>query len=425
MKLLKTSFDLVIVGGGPAGAAAALYAKKHGLSVCLLDRAYFPRDKVCGDALSGKSLAILLDLGLLEKVRSLPGAQINTVVFGSPNCVNASIDLSSRPLHDTATGRDIRMEGSVIKREIFDNFLFQEAKTVIDQCHEGFRVTKLLQNNQVVTGIEGKFDNGETVEISSNLVFGCDGFSSIVARQSDLYLHDSRHCVVAIRQYYENVKGLDGQIELHFVPEVLPGYFWAFPLDNGCANIGIGMLHESIRGKNVDLRKALTQVISRPPFAERFAEARPLEKPVGWNLPVGSIRRKAHKDGVLLLGDAAGLIDPFTGEGIGNALYSAKYAVETAVEAKQAGDFSASFLQRYENRLWDSLGDELKTSTRMQNLGKWKPLLNLVIDKAATNEKVSDMICAMIANALPKNELTSPLFYLKLLFNALPKRRNR
>ena len=75
--------------------------------------------------------------------------------------------------------------------------------------------------------------------------------------------------------------------------------------------------------------------------------------------------------------------------------------------------------------MWDSLGDELKTSTRMQNLGNWRPLLNFVIGKAARSERVRDMICAMIANAAPKEELTSPLFYLKLLFNTLPNGRGR
>lgn len=422
---MNSSFDLVIVGGGPAGASAALYAHKYGLSVCLLDRAHFPRDKVCGDALSGKSLAILLDLGLLEKVRALPGAFIDTVIFGSPNHVEVNIDLSTRPMHDNATDRDIKMEGSVIRREVFDNFLFEEAKAVADACHEGFQVTGLLHDNGRATGVVGKLDDGSNVEISGNIILGCDGFNSIVARQSDLYLHDSRHWVVAIRQYFENVKGLDTQIELHFVDEVLPGYFWAFPLENGCANIGIGMLHESIKGKNVDLKKALQQVISRPPFAERFADARPLEKPIGWNLPVGSIRRKAHKGGIMLLGDAAGLIDPFTGEGIGNAFYSAKFAVETAAEAKRTNDFGESFLKRYEDRLWDSLGDELKTSTRMQNMGRWREILNLVIAKASKNERLADIICAMIANAMPKKELTSPLFYLKLLFNSIPNRRGK
>ncbi|MDA0746107.1 MAG: NAD(P)/FAD-dependent oxidoreductase [bacterium] len=414
--LQNQTYDLIIVGAGPSGATAALYAARHGLKTLLLDKSYFPRDKICGDALSGKSVAILLDLGLLDKVRALPGAPINKVVFGSPDHVNVVIDLSRHDLHDALTGRDLPMEGFVIRREVFDTMLFEEARAVSTGCVEGFSVRDLLWENGTVCGVHGKTDDGQELEFRGNLVLGCDGFSSIVARKTGCYLHDGDHSVVALRCYYENVTGLDDQIELHFVDEALPGYFWAFPLGNGHANIGIGMLHTAIKQNNVNLKDALQKVIHRPPFAERFANARPLEEPVGWNLPVGSIRRKSHGNGFLLLGDAAGLIDPFTGEGIGNALYSARFAVEAAVEAKGANDFSEPFLKRYEDRLWDALGDELKISKRLQDLGRWRPLLNFVIHKAARNDQISDLICSMIANAIPKKELTSPLFYLKLLF---------
>ncbi len=408
-------YDIIIVGGGPAGAASALYAKRNGLKVLLLDKAQFPRDKICGDALSGKAVAILHELDLLEKVRDLPGATIDTVIFGSPDHEDTNIDLSTHDHKDLLTGKVMPMEGFVIRREIFDNFLFQEARRSADKCLEGFTVKDLIQENGRTVGIIGT-RNGETHEFRSSIVFGCDGFNSIVSRKAGLYEHDDRHWIVALRCYYENVSDLSNQIELHFVDEVQPGYFWIFRLDNGQANIGIGMVHHEMKRRNINLKDALDQVIKRPPFAERFKNARPLEKPVGWNLPVGSKRRKIHGNGFLILGDAAGLIDPFTGEGIGNAFYSARLAVNTAVEAKTANDFSEKFLKRYENRLWESLGDELKISSRMQSLGRCRPLLNYVLRKAARNQEIRDLICGMIANAFPKKELLSPLFYLKLLF---------
>ncbi len=131
---------------------------------------------------------------------------------------------------------------------------------------------------------------------------------------------------------------------------------------------------------------------------------------------MGSKHRTCYGDGFMLLGDAAGLIDPFTGDGIGNAFYSARIAADVAAEALEADDCSSAFLKRYDQRLWDALGDELKVSTRLQKLGRWRSLLNFVIRGAAANERVSDLICCMIANAVPKKQLTSPLFYLKLLF---------
>lgn len=410
------TYDLIIVGGGPAGAAAALYAQHHGLATLLLDKQCFPRDKICGDALSGKTVAILHELGLFEEVCNLPGAAIARIVFSSPDAAVASIDLSRYDLHNVLTGRVLPMEGFVIRREVFDDFLFAKARTAAAHTLEGFAVRELLREGEQVCGVRGRTGDGTRLEFRAPLVLGCDGFNSIVARKSGLYRHESRAWMVALRQYFEGVAGLSDQIELHFIDEVRPGYFWIFPLEGRRANVGIGMDHRDIKACGIDLKDALAAAVASASFGTRFRNARPLEDPVGWNLPVGSRRRPAHGNGFLLLGDAAGLIDPFTGEGIGNALYSARFAVETAVQACEAGDYSAGFLSCYEDRLWDALGSELKMSTKLHNLGRWPYLMNLVIRKAAKNAEVSDMICGMMANAVPRKMLANPLFYFRLLW---------
>ena len=138
------------------------------------------------------------------------------------------------------------MEGFVIRREILDNFLFEEATKVANTCYEGFAVKDLIRENEQIVGVRGVVDGRER-EIHGRTVLGCDGFNSMVARKAGLYAHDAVHWVVAIRCYYENVAGLGDQIELHFVDEVLPGYFWIFPLENGTANVGIGMRHDVLK----------------------------------------------------------------------------------------------------------------------------------------------------------------------------------
>ncbi|UCD37021.1 MAG: geranylgeranyl reductase family protein, partial [Fidelibacterota bacterium] len=321
-----SDFDLIIVGGGPSGAAAAMYARRFGLTTLLLDKATFPRDKICGDALSGKSVAILRDLELLDRVRELPGANISRIIFSSPDHTELVIDLHQSSLDQVP-------EGFVIRRQNFDQFMFEQAKQSADTCMEGFTVNDLIWQDGVARGVRGLTKDGESVEFQGRLILGADGYNSLVARKTGLYHHDPRHWVVALRQYFQNVSGLTDQIELHYVDEVIPGYFWIFPLENGYANVGIGMLHEYIKRQNIDLKQALRSAIQSPSFRERFSNAKSLEEPVGWNLPVGSKHRRMVGNGFMLLGDAAGLIDPFTGEGIGNALYSAKYAVEVAQEA--------------------------------------------------------------------------------------------
>lgn len=404
------TYDLVIVGGGPSGAVATLYAKRAGLSVCLVDKETFPRDKICGDALSGKAVTILRELDLFDAVGDLPGAEIHTVTFGSPDSTRVDIDL-------TRSSRQDFLTGFVIRREILDNFLFQRARQVADRTIEGFNVRDVLKDGDTVCGVTGRIESGETEEIRGRVVLGADGFNSIVARKLGLYSHDPEHWIVALRCYYKNVKGLTDQIELHYVDEVIPGYFWIFPLEDGYANVGIGMLHEYIKREDIDLRVALENAINSEAFRSRFDESEPMEEPVGWNLPAGSKHRENHGAGFMLLGDAAGLIDPFTGEGIGNAFYSSKFAVETAKQAIDAGDLSKRSLSAYDRKLWYEIGDELKVSHRLQKIGRSRTLLNFVIHKAERSQQVRDTIMGMMANEVPKKQLTNPLFYLKLLFS--------
>ncbi|MBI2952559.1 geranylgeranyl reductase family protein [bacterium] len=401
------TYDLIIVGGGPAGATAALYAGRQGLKTLLLEKARFPRDKVCGDALSGKAVTVLRELGLLEKVRGLPGASIRSVTFGSPDHTEANVVFSR-------SGRQDFLTGFVIRRQVFDHFLFEEARRAADACVEGFAVRDLVGEDGPDGGVRGMGRDGEVV-YRGRVVLGADGFGSVVARRAGLYRHEPGHWVVALRCYYQNVGGLTDRIELHFIDEVLPGYFWIFPMENGCANVGIGMRHDYLKRRGVDLKAALQAATRSPHFRGRFAGAKALEEPVGWNLPLGSKRRKISGGGFMLLGDAAGLIDPFTGEGIGNAMYSARLAVETAREARAAGDFGEASLTGYEGRVWDALGEELRVSFQMQQLGRLRFLLNFVIRKAARNRENSDLICGMIANEVPKQRLMNPLFYLKLM----------
>jgi geranylgeranyl reductase family protein len=404
-------YDLIIVGGGPAGSAAAIYACRAGLKTLLLEKETFPRDKICGDAISGKSMTILKELGLVEKAAQLPSAHVDSITFGSPDHVNVNIPLQGKSHLGMPTGL-------VVRRSVFDNFLFNEAQMAGAVTRQNFTVTDLVREDNQVIGVTGTDGAAlQTMTFYSRLALGADGYHSIVARKTGLYQHDSQHWVVALRQYYRNVSGLNGQIELHYVDEVQPGYFWIFPADENRANIGIGMLHKTLKKRKLDLKKSLQQAIESPAFRERFAHAEPLEAPVGWNLPVGSKHRPNYGNGFLLLGDAAGLIDPFTGEGIGNALYSGRQAARVAKEAIAAGNFTAKFLKRYDERLWKEIGPELQISSRLQKIGQMRFLLSFVINKAARNEHVREIISGMIANQIPKTKFANPLFYLKLLLS--------
>ena len=401
---------MIIVGAGPAGSAAALYAHRLGLNCILLDKAVFPRDKICGDALSGKSVRLMRELDLLDGLEQLEGSEINRITFGSPSHSQFDVYLKGNKKNDHIK------KGYVIPRKIFDNFLFEKADKVTE-TRQGFTVSDIVYQGNDISGVRGTNNEGHEEILEAPIIMGCDGANSIVARKLGLYEMDMENTAVAIRCYYEGVEGLSDQIELHYVDEVKPGYFWLFPAGEGKANIGIGLSKNDAKKDDRTLRQIMDEIVQSDYFRSRFGNAHPLEKPVGWNLPLGRIQRKNHGDGFMLLGDAAGLVDPFTGEGIGNAMVAAKFAAQVALKAKNNGDVSEKAFKEYDQLVWNELGGELRTSTKLQSLARSSFLLNFVIDRAARNEEVQDIISGMLSNEIPKDELSSPMFYLKILFS--------
>ena len=403
-------YDAIIVGAGPAGSSAAIYCNKLGLNTLLLDKSIFPRDKICGDALSGKSVKILEELDLLQDLDKLDGAIVNRIIFGNPNHSECELHLNK-----SLNKRHIS-HGFVIPRKIFDNYLFKKASDVSNVV-SGFNVEDLIYNKSQVVGVKGKSINGEQKKYFGNIVLGADGPYSIVSRKSGLYNSDMNYTAVGLRCYYENVEDLTDQIELHYVNETIPGYFWIFPAGNKKANIGVGLLKSRAKKKKYNLQQIMKQVINSKNFKHRFKNSNALEKPKGWNLPFGNTKRGNHGNGFLLLGDAAGLVDPFTGEGIGNAMESGKIAADIVLKAKKLNNFSNQILSEYDKVLWEYLGSELKTSTLLLKLAHYRILLNFVIDRASRNKNIKNMISGMLADEVPKTELSNPMFYLKTLFS--------
>lgn len=405
----QADYDLIIVGGGPAGSTAALYAARHGLKTLLVDKKRFPRDKVCGDGISGKCITILRELNLLDRLHRSPHRWINGVLFSSPDGTQFRIRTAN-------PNPDDNDHGYVCRREVFDALLLDAARQKVEVL-EHAPVVDLVHSNGSVAGVKIKQAGGSEAEITARVVVGADGFNSVVARKTGAYQHDSRHWLVATRAYYRGVQGLSDVIELHYLRESLPGYFWIFPAEGDLANVGIIFLHRKMKKKGIRLKEAHLAALQKPLFAERFAGAEQLGPIAGWNLPVGSIRRQVHGEGWVLLGDAAGLIDPFTGGGIGNAMLSGKIAAQTLAELLAEGQApNRQNLGLYSKRVWAALGGELKLGYRLQRLANFGPLINLIVHKAAAHPDIADWIAGMSKGTLPKSELVSPLTYLRLLF---------
>lgn len=407
----SNEFDVIVVGAGPGGSSMAMYLQKQGKKVLLLEKAEFPRDKVCGDAVGVRAMVVMRELGIADKMEFEKHEKTYGVIFSSPKRQVVQIQF---PNTDPATGKG----GYVCRRMVFDNFLFQNAKKQVPNVIENFMVTDLIRENDYVVGVKGmNLKTKETFEYRAKMVIGADGASSVVATKLGLNTPSPEHECIALRQYYENISGCTNNIEIHFVDSLLPGYFWIFPLENNTANVGVGMLTSDIKKKNVKLQDAMFNVIKNDPlFKDRFANSKAISDVKGWRLPLGSYHRKCHGNGWLLLGDAASLIDPFSGEGVGNSMTSARIADKILKDAFAQNNFSENFLKQYDTELWKELGPELKTSYYLQRVGKITPLLNFVIGKAAKNKKIQEEISGMLGNEDAKKEMVNPLFYLKLLF---------
>lgn len=421
------SYDVIVVGAGPGGSATAAFLAKDGHRVLLLDKARFPRDKPCGDAISGKSASILRELGIADRVEEAPHAIAEGVVFSGPRG-----DLIQIPFPKDVDPSGIKNSkkynyvtaGYVQRRVVFDNVVFEHAKSQksVDVIEE-FEVTDVIKEGGRAVGVKGRRKGQPEQAFRSKLVVGADGALSVVAQKLGAFERDHDHWIGAFRVYFEGVTGMTNDIEIHFVEGLIPGYFWIFPLDNGLANVGSGMIETDLQKQGKDGKKKQliedTYRIMRehPMFKERFANAKEVEgSRRGWLLPLGSKHRRIHGPGWMLVGDAAALIDPFSGEGIGNAMVSGRLASEAATKTLADPKGGDAHLALYEQAVRAELDRELQMSYKLQRLGRHRWLLNFVLRRAAKSENVRNTISQMLADREQKENFGSFWFYFKLLF---------
>jgi geranylgeranyl reductase family protein len=399
-------YDVVIVGAGPAGCTCAYQLAGSGLKVALLEKENFPRDKTCGDALSTDVINQLyrIDPNLAQQfLDRVEKTASNGIRFFSPD--NQCLDISLN---------DARSSSFITKRLDFDNFFFEQVRHrsgihVYTECN--VEEIEALENEIMVTTTNRK--------IKSKVVVGADGANSVVTRKLTSHKVEKDHHSAGLRQYFQNVSGFhqNNFIELHFYEGILPGYFWIFPLPNNQANVGLAMLSSEVIKQKVNLKEKLNDIIqNHPVVSPRFKNAKPLESIKGFGLPLGSKKRACSGHRFLLTGDAAGLIDPFSGEGIGNAIRSGRIAAAHLKRAFEENRFDAKFNTLYDKEIYDKMWKELRISRSMQLLLKYPKLVNFVINKAIKSPSVRSLLASMLYDVAIKSKLLKPSFYFKLIF---------
>ena len=408
--MTDTIFDIIIIGAGPAGCACAYELRDTNLKIALIDKSTFPRDKICGDALSAdvvnqfyrmdEKLAADFEQ-FAEKIDS------HGVRFYAPNGQMLDVNFTNSN-HGNAAGY-------ISKRIDFDNFWFNQVKGLSNvTTFIGEKVDDIVVTDDGVEIVLGKKN------LKAQLIIGADGAHSIVNKNLGAITVDKYHYCAGLRQYYKGVEGFHSKnhIELHFYDDVLPGYFWIFPLPNGQANVGLGMLSSEVSKRKVNIKEKLEEIITtHPNVKDRFKNAEPLENMQGYGLPIGSKKRPISGNRFLLLGDAASLIDPFTGEGIGNAMRSGRVSAQHIKAAFDQNRFDAKFNEKYDKEIYHKMWNEMRLSRSLQKLLNYPKLFNFVVKKANNNPSVRTLITSMLDNVDLKKELMKPSFYIKLLFN--------
>jgi len=332
---------------------------------------------------------------------------LSTIRFVAPNDVPLDIDFLNPSDPESAA--------YVSKRIDFDNFLFEEVQNLTTvKIFQNYKVLDVQTNSEsaIVTTDKGVFHG--------KVVLGADGAQSIVNKKLTSTKIDRKHYMAGVQQYYEGVDNYQtsATIELHFQKELLPGYFWIFPLPNNQWNVGLGIPSDEVSINKINLKQKLNSILEHHPvIKERFKNAKPLEDVQGFGLPLGSRKVTCSGTRLLLLGDAASLIDPFSGEGIANAIRSGRIAADHLTRVFQEQRFDADFNKSYHKEIYARMGNEFRVSAAMKKLLRFPFLFNLLINKAAKNKSLQTFLTAMIYDLDLRKELQKPKFYFKLLFN--------
>jgi geranylgeranyl reductase family protein len=409
----KYDCDVLIVGTGPGGSALSIHLARQNIDVLLIDSQNFPRDKVCGDFVSPLAILELQKLG----IACLDDFPKTNLINRAALFLNGD-EIINRPI-PKVTG--MPYYGRVIPRIILDEWIFRKAVNVKTKTLENTKLKNFIINTEGV--IAEVISKGKPKIIRSKIIIGADGSNSTVARIYNEKKQSNFNKILAVRAYFENINGPDDQCDLYFTQKSFPGYHWVFPTGNGNANIGIGMVMETLPKNETHLKELLTSLIENDKgLSKRIGKGKAIGKIAGFPLSTYNPQNNIIDDRLLLLGDAAGLINSLNGEGIQYALLSARWASDTIINCVNENDFSKDALQPYDEIIENELRYDLTLSNmiiqfiRNRTLNPiWMQLLGILVDRAKVDENYAEIAGGILAGLQPANKAINPNFIISTI----------
>jgi geranylgeranyl reductase family protein len=343
--------DVLVVGAGPAGSSSAWHLATAGLEVAVVEKARFPREKVCGDGLTPRGVKALTDMGVDVSPTAGWVRHKGLRVFGGGQVVEVDWPrLESWPDH-----------GLIRSRRDLDPMLAAHAEGAGARVHTEVTVTEpLLDEAGRVVGVHAQEGPGkEPTTWRARLVVSAEGLSGRLAKALGLVRREDRPLGVAVRRYVRTPRTHDDYLDISFdltadgpSADSMPGYGWSFGMGDGTANVGFGLL-DNRRAGTADPRSVLRTWLATLPPEWQLGEEHAVTPLRGAGLPMALHRSPAYTRGLLLAGDAAGAVNPFNGEGISYAMETGRMAAEAAVAALRTPEGLAreAVLRRYPGRL--------------------------------------------------------------------------
>lgn len=394
--------EAIVVGGGPAGSTIAAALTEAGHRVILLDKARFPRHKACSDYINPGAVAILRQLGVLDELIRAGAHRTEGMLIHAPSGSRFLVDFPRAESGREALG---------LTRYRLDHLLFDRARSAGTTIMEGAHVRQVIREAGQASGVVATIE-GERRELRASIVIGADGRHSIVARQLGVAVPIRWPRRTGLMAHFRGARGLDRHGELHVMPG---GYGGLAPLEDGLTNVALVTGTDAVAHRDGALDDYFTGAIARMPLmAARLMDAQRVG-PIRGVGPLAHRVRQVCGDGFLLVGDAAGFLDPFTGDGIAQALRSAQVAAPIVSRALRAGDTSARALAPYRAARRRAFAAKRGVSWIVQGFIHVPPLIDYAAARLERRDTLALILTGVVGDFRPARDALSPLFLARLL----------